>query len=202
LGYLLFNLGKSWVPFENIEGTFIPHGEAITIGTFLSDQETGYAPSQYYVYSINPYAKTFVDNMPPDSNLQNCNPDMEVIHPSKYHIKGYDRVGALLICNKNRGWWSGTIMDEVDSSVHFNGKFGPTVLQVAAGVYSGFLWLLKNPNVGCKYAEELDTDFIFKYAEPYLGRVYSNYVDLTKTCVKDCYKFDSFIVRKPEYKKK
>lgn len=46
----------------------------------------------------------------------------------------------------NRGWWTGSIMDEIDSKAHFEGKFGPTVLQVAAGVYAGFLWGCKHPH--------------------------------------------------------
>jgi len=39
---------------------------------------------------------------------------------------------ALLftVLDKNRGWWAGTIMDEVDAMVLLKGKFGPTVLQV------------------------------------------------------------------------
>ena len=36
---------------------------------------------------------------------------MEVAHPYNYTIEGYDKVGAMLIFNKNRGWWTGSIMD-------------------------------------------------------------------------------------------
>lgn len=44
--------------------------------------------------------------------------------------------------------------------MHFDGKFGPTVLQVAAGVYAGFLWACQNPNSGCKFADQIDADFV------------------------------------------
>jgi len=40
---------------------------------------------------------------------------MEVLHPMNHDLHGYDRVGAMLIYKKNRGWWSGSIMDEFDS---------------------------------------------------------------------------------------
>lgn len=187
---------KSWVPFRDIEGCLIPHGEAYTIREFFSDKETGYAPSQYYVYDFNPYAKEFINNLPRDACLQNTNPECEVIHPMNYELHGYDKVGALLIFNNNRGWWSGTIMDEHDAAEHFNHKFGPTILQVGAGVYSAFLWMLKNQKCGNKWAEQLDSDFILENAKPFLGRVWSNYVDLNSTHIKDCYKFESFLTKK------
>jgi homospermidine synthase len=171
----------------------IPHGEAYTIREFFSDKETGYAPSQYYVYNFNKYAQDFIKNLPKDSILQNTNPEMEVIHPSKYKIHGYDKVGAMLIFKNNRGWWSGTIMDDIDANLLLDGEFGPTVLQVGGGVYSAFLWMINNPNSGNKWAEYLDSDFILETARPYLGRIWSNYVDLSKTKIKDCYKLESFL---------
>jgi homospermidine synthase len=110
-------------------------------------------------------------------------------------MQGYDKVGAMLIFKNNRGWWHGSIMDEYDSSKHFENKFGPTVLQVGGGVYSAFLWMLQNPRVGNKWAENLDTEFIIKNASPYLGRIWSNYVDLNKTHLQDCYKLESFLTQ-------
>lgn len=124
----------------------IPHGESFTIKDFLTDHENGYCPSQYFVYDANPYSKEFMDNLPIDTTLQTCNPQYEIIDPIKYQLSGYDKVGSLLIFNKNRGWWSGTIMDDHDASMLFGHKFGPTVLQVSAGCYAGFLWMCKNPN--------------------------------------------------------
>ena len=106
---------KSWNPSADMVGTLIPHGEAFTINAFLTDPETGYSPSQYYVYDLNPYAKDFVENLSPDVKVQDFNPEMEVLHPMNHDLHGYDRVGAMLIYKKNRGWWSGSIMDEFDS---------------------------------------------------------------------------------------
>ena len=164
----------------------------------MSDKETGYSPSQYYVYDFNPYAKEFVAGIPETADVNTCNPEMEVLNPNKHKMHGYDKVGALLLFNKNRGWWSGTIMDEYDSGMLLNGQFGPTSLQVAGGVYSAFLWMCLNPNSGNKWAEELDTDFILKESGPYLGRIWSDYVDLSQTHIKDCYKFESFLTKQPK----
>ena len=89
-------------------------------------------------------------------------------------------------------------MDDVDSKDLFNWKFGPTVLQVTAGVYSGFLWACKNPNAGVRYAEYLDNDFIINTAKPYLGRFVSTYADLSQTDVKNCHKLQDFLCKTPK----
>ena len=134
--------------------------------------------------------------MKSDTTLETCDPEFQVIDPAKYELHGYDKVGALLIFKNNRGWWSGTIMDEHDASLLFDHKFGPTSLQVSAGCYAGFLWMCNNLNAGCKWPERIDTDFILEASKKYLGRIYSKFVDLTKTDLKDCTKFEQFITRK------
>ena len=98
-----------------------------------------------------------------------------------------------MIFDKNRGWWSGTIMDEHDASLLFDHKFSPTALQVGAGCYAGLLWMCNNLNEGFRWPEELDTDFILNASKKYLGRMYSKFVDLTKTHLKDCIKFEHFV---------
>ncbi|CAD8110027.1 unnamed protein product [Paramecium primaurelia] len=185
---------KSWVPNEDITGVLIPHGEAYSIQDYLSDPETGYSPSQYYVYDYNPLAKEFIKNLPPDATIENTHPDMEVIHPMNYpSLKGWDKVGALLIMKNNRAWWTGSIMDEIDSSKIYNGMFGPTVLQVVAGVYGGFLWTCQHQNIGAHFSEDVDTDDLIRISEHLMGRFISIPVDLTKTKIKDCYKLQSFL---------
>jgi homospermidine synthase len=187
---------NSWVPFQNIEGVLIPHGEAFSLRRFFYDPETLYAPSQYYVYNYNPIAREYIENLPRDASLDNTNPKMEVIHPMNYNIKGHDIVGAMLIFKNNRGFWSGSIMDEEDAKQLFDHKFGPTVLQVSGGVFSSYMWMIQHKNAGNKWPEDIDTDFILDVARPYLGRVFSSYVDLTKTHIKDCEKFEDFLVKK------
>lgn len=154
---------KTWLPNQEIVGSLVPHGEAYSIHEYLKDKETGYAPSQYYVYDFNTYAKIFVMNLPKDATVKNTKPVMEVIHPMNHpSLRGVDKVGALMVMKNNRGWWTGTIMDDVDCRDMFNGKFGPTVLQVAAGAWAGFLWACKNPNAGTRFPENTDTDFVLK----------------------------------------
>jgi len=155
-----------------------------------------------FVYQCIDYAKDFLSNMKVDTSLQDLDVDFQVLDPIKYDLRGYDKVGSLLLFDNNRGWWAGTIMDEHDSSLLFNHKFGPTVIQVAAGTFSAFLWVCNNPNKGANFPEDLDTDFILNAAKPYLGRMYSSYIDLNKTCIKDCKKFEHFLTKKYEGKTK
>jgi len=197
-----FYSAKSYVPFSNTEGLLIPHGESFSIREFFSDKETGYSPTHMFVYQCIDYAKDFLSNMKVDTSLQDLDVDFQVLDPIKYDLRGYDKVGSLLLFDNNRGWWAGTIMDEHDSSLLFNHKFGPTVIQVAAGTFSAFLWVCNNPNKGANFPEDLDTDFILNAAKPYLGRMYSSYIDLNKTCIKDCKKFEHFLTKKYEGKTK
>jgi len=132
--------------------------------------------------------------------VKELNPQMEILHNEQTKLKGYNKVGALLIFQKNRGWWCGSIFDEYDASMICNHKFGPSVIQVAAGAYSGLLWLTNNSNFGNKWSEDLDTDFIIENSKPYLGRLWSDFIDLSNTHIKDCYKFESFL-GKETYKK-
>lgn len=185
---------RSYIPFEdNFIGALIPHGENYSMSKFLTDKQTGYKPTHAFVYNFNRYAKDFIRNLPKDANIQTCKPKCEVISPMNFKLSGYDKIGSLLIFNRNRGWWTGSIMDEYDASILFRNKFGPTVIQVAAGVYSGLRWMIENPKEGSKWSEDLDSEFILQHSLPYIGRVMSNYVDLTKTHIKDCYKFEGYL---------
>lgn len=65
-------------------GVLIPHGEAYSIQDYLRDPETGYAPSQYYVYDYNIYAKHYIQSLPASADVHNTNPEMEVIHPMNH----------------------------------------------------------------------------------------------------------------------
>lgn len=68
-------------------------------------------------------------------------------------LRGYDKIGALIIMNENKSWWTGSIMDDIDASRLFNHKFGPTILQVAAGAYAGFRYVIENPRMGSVFSE-------------------------------------------------
>lgn len=68
----------------------------------------------------------------------------------------------MLCFKNNRGWWTGSVMDEFDSMPFFNHKYGPTVIQVAAGMYASWLYMIMNPKIGNKWHDYLPSDFILK----------------------------------------
>jgi len=128
------------------------------------------------------------------NNTFNTNPDMEVLHPINHKsLKGYDKVGAMLVFDNNRGWWTGTIMDEHDARPLLNGRYGPTVLQVAGGVYAAFCYILKHKNKGAMWPDWCDSDFIIERTLPYVGRFVSVFKDLNDSHIKGCKTIESFL---------
>lgn len=44
-----------------------------------------------------------------------------VLHPKEFPtLSGYDIVGSLLLMKNNRGWWTGSVMDDIDCRGLFN----------------------------------------------------------------------------------
>jgi len=91
-------------------------------------------------------------------------------------LEGEDRVGALLVLNKdpitgeqkNWSYWCGSILGQGN-----NKFFGPTTLQVMAGVLSAVKYNILNPKEGSKWSEQIPNDFIIENARPYLGELFS-----------------------------
>lgn len=54
-----------------------------------------------------------------------------------------------------------------------------TSLQVAAGVLSGMIWAIKNPERGIIEPEDMDHEYVLSLALPYLGKVGGYYTDWT-----------------------
>lgn len=145
---------RSYVPNEETRGALIPHGEAHTIRDYLQDHQTGYSPSLYFVYDYNPYARQFIYTLTDENTVDNTLPEFVVMQPMNFpSLRGYDKIGGLIIMNENKAWWTGSIMDDIDASKLFEFKYGPTVIQVAAGVYAGFKYIIENPKIGTVFTE-------------------------------------------------
>ena len=96
------------------------------------------------------------------------------------NIRGYDNVGALFIMEENPitndssspyCFWTGSILNsEYTRNVLKDDYFGPTVIQVMAGVLAGVSWMLGNKHKGLVFGEDLDDDFILKLAKKYFPR--------------------------------
>ena len=44
-------------------------------------------------------------------------------------------------------------MDEIDAKPMFKGKYGPTVIQVASGVYAGMMFIANNKDKGAFWSD-------------------------------------------------
>ena len=153
-----------------INGMLIPHAEADTISSFLTDGE--YCPSVFYVYQPSSLAFESLKQLR----------DKEYHPPphEKCHVmtndevrSGFDSVGTLLLFKNGKTHWCGSVVD-----CEFSRKLGfkhsnPTIVQVAAGVWSATKWLQTHKHSGYSEPEELNFNKILEFAMPYLGNFYS-----------------------------
>lgn len=163
---------QSYLPDEPIIGRVIPHGEACSLPEFLA--LPGYCPTVHYVYKLCPQTNAQFARMS-EEELKRVT-KWRVMDPQTDDLEGEDRVGALLILNKNpitgenKNWtyWSGSILGQGTSKF-----FGPTIVQVAAGTITAIRYTLEFPDKGPIYPEDLPVEYVMKFAKPYLGTVYS-----------------------------
>jgi homospermidine synthase len=170
------------VEFKEIKGVSVHHGEGISLNMFISKDE--YAPTMQYVYRLSPLtdkiAKTNSRSQLVNYTLQD---KWRVMNMYEDKLNGTDNVGACFILETNPinaddknpwGWWTGTMLDtDYTKNVLKDNYFGPTVIQVMAGILSGLCWIIDNPESGVIFAEEMDEGYIIAKAKKYLGHIYS-----------------------------
>ena len=177
------------VTFTKFTGRCIHHGEGISLNRYLGSFK--YAPTMHYVYKLNPYTEKIIDEYTPDQliNVMNDPEKWKVLNMFDDKIEGYDNVGALFISRKNPFtekdelfyFWTGSILHtDYTKNVLKDQYFGPTVIQVMAGVLSGVVWMLKHKNRGLCFGEDIDDKFVIKMSKKYLGKYYSRPVIVSK----------------------
>jgi hypothetical protein len=100
----------------------------------------------------------------------------KVLEPSTVEMEGNDRVGILLILNKNpitgeaKNWthWTGSILGQETSKF-----FGPTTIQVATGVLVAIKYAAINQRKGAMYSEALESEFVVETCRPFMGEIIS-----------------------------
>jgi homospermidine synthase len=80
-------------------------------------------------------------------------------------ISGRDELGVLLMGHDFKSWWCGSLLD-----IHTTRKLvahqQATTLQVAVSVVAAALWMIQNPKEGFLLPDDIDHEFILKFAEP------------------------------------
>jgi homospermidine synthase len=173
---------RSWVPYFNIHGMVVRHGEAFTISDFLTvrdengrgDGKTIYRPTVHYAYCPCDAAIASLQEMR-GYNYQ-LQPKLRIMRDEI--VGGSDILGALLMGHSYNSWWTGS-----DLSIEESRRLAPgqnaTTVQVAISVTAAILWMIANPDRGVCMSEQLPHDFILKIANPYLGKCISLPVDWT-----------------------
>ncbi len=169
---------RSWTPsFGPIHGLLVTHAESISISNYLTlkDQDkVTYRPTVHYAYCTCPDAwLSILELGATEWKRQERQRIMfnEITH-------GVDELGVLLMGNDKGAYWFGSTLSvqEARTIAPFNNA---TSLQVVAGVLSGMIWAIENPDAGLVEAEDMDHEFILNIARPYLGKVDGHYTNWT-----------------------
>lgn len=157
-----------WVPSGPIVGFAAPHDETYTCQSFLEKS----VPA-LFLYEAPPAARHFIKGKSTaDSEKVKCN----LLTPARYNVREdcYDTIGVVLLSSKagQVPFWCGNLMTVADAA-EFDStrKNGPTPMQVVGGVWAAIQFILKNPDAGDCYPEDVPTEFVMEHAFPYAGRL-------------------------------
>ncbi|MDP3561002.1 MAG: saccharopine dehydrogenase C-terminal domain-containing protein [Legionellaceae bacterium] len=169
---------RTWTPASGpINGFLITHAESLSISEYLTlkkNNKVYYRPTVHYAYhpchdailSLNELVqRKYISQNEKRIILQDV-------------VDGADELGVLLMGNKKGAYWYGSHLSiqEAKKLANYNNA---TSLQVAAGVLSGMIWAIKNPERGIVEPEDMDHEYILSLALPYLGKVGGYYTDWT-----------------------
>ena len=169
---------RTWTPSSGpILGYLITHTESLSIAEYLTlkkDNQVYYRPTVHYAYLPCPDAVLSIQELV----QRNYIPQKEKRIISRDIIDGTDELGVLLMGNQKGAYWYGSQL-----SIHETNKIttysNATSLQVAAGILSGMIWAINNPERGITEPEEIDHEYILTLASAYLGKVGGYYTDWT-----------------------
>jgi homospermidine synthase len=187
------------VEFTELVGVCIHHGENITLNRYMATEE--WAPTIHYVYQPCPLTtqklKESSDEKLVEMVADYRNSKVMNVHDEK--LEGYDNVGACFLLEENpvtgekKPWafWTGSILDtNYTQHVLKDPYFGPTPIQVMAGLLSAISYAIEHPTQGMLFSEDIPESYIIKRAKKYLGKLYSGPVtgcNIRGTSMKDLF---------------
>ncbi|MBX7212985.1 MAG: saccharopine dehydrogenase NADP-binding domain-containing protein [Thermoflexales bacterium] len=161
-------LVRSWVPtYGEIVGMVIRHGEAFTMGDFLTvwqDDKPVYRPTVHYAYQPSDAAvASLLELRGRNYQLQ---PRVRIMNDDI--VSGRDELGVLLMGHDMTSWWVGSQLDirEARSLVPHQSA---TTLQVAASILGALAWMIRNPERGFVVPDQLPHREVLQVAQQYLG---------------------------------
>jgi homospermidine synthase len=168
---------RSWVPYCEIIGMVIRHGEAFSISDRLTVWKNGkavYRPTVNYAYM--PCDETITSLQELRARNYELQPKQRIMNDEI--TRGEDILGALIMGHKYNSWWTGSALS-IEESRRLIPHQNATTTQVAIGVVSAVMWAIENPNKSVLVPDDLPYEYILKIAKPYLGRFVSEPSDWT-----------------------
>jgi len=183
---------RSWIPYQEIVGMIIRHGEAFTISDKLTVWRKGrpvYRPTVNYAYM--PCHETLASLHELRCRNYELQPKCRIM--SDEITKGEDILGALIMGHRYNSWWTGSVLG-IEESRRLLPHQNATTMQVAIGVVAATMWMIENPEKGFCVPDDLPHDYVLNIAKPYLGKLVSEASDWTP--LKD---FQIFFKENPSY---
>ncbi len=168
---------RSWIPYQEIVGMVIRHGEAFGISdrlTVWKGKKAVYRPTVHYAYM--PCHETISSLHELRARNYELQPKWRIM--SDEITSGDDILGALLMGHKYNSWWTGSVLS-IEESRRLIPHQNATTMQVAIGVVSSVMWMIENPKKGICLPDDLPYDYVLKIAKPYLGNFVSEESDWT-----------------------
>lgn len=167
---------RSWVPYSEIVGMVIRHGEAFSISEHLTVRNEYkvpiYRPTVHYAYC--PCDQAIVSMHELHMRNYDLQPKLRIMNDDI--INGSDILGVLLMGHDFKSWWIGSLLD-IDESRRLVPHQNATTLQVACSVMAAVMYMIENPREGVLLPDQLPYDYILKHAKPYLGTFKSEPAD-------------------------
>ncbi len=167
---------RSWVPFGEILGMVIRHGEAYTISHHLTVRDAAgkavYRPTVHYAYCPADAAINSVHEL----RMRNWQMQDAQRILSDEIVSGIDELGVLLLGHDFTGWWTGTRLS-IDEARRLVPGQNATTLQVAASVMAATKWMIEDPECGVCVPDDLPWARVLADAAPYLGEIWSGATD-------------------------
>lgn len=168
---------RSWIPYQEIVGMVIRHGEAFSISdrlTVWKNKKPIYRPTVHYAYM--PCHETISSLHELRCRNYELQPRLRIMFDEI--TSGEDILGALIMGHKYNSWWTGSVLS-IEESRRLLPHQNATTMQVAIGIISAIMWMLENPNKGVCLPDDLPHDYVLDIAKPYLGKFVSEASDWT-----------------------
>lgn len=170
-------LVRSWIPYQEIVGMVIRHGEAFSISeklTVWKKDRPIYRPTVHYAYM--PCHESLSSIYELRCRNYELQPKVRIMRDEV--TGGEDILGALIMGHRYNSWWTGSILS-IEESRRLVPHQNATTMQVAIGIISAAMWAIENPKKGVCVPDDLPHEYVLKIAKPYLGKFVSEASDWT-----------------------